>query len=207
MIGKLKGLVDTRSQERCIIDVGGVGYHVQISAKTLDALPLEGEATTLYIETHVREDHIHLYGFASLLEQEWFNILTTVKGVGTRMALAILSTFSGDELSQIFASQDHKTLTAVSGVGPKLALRLTTELKDKQTTSLGTTTSQTNSNVTSLTDNSASPNSKINDAVSALTNLGYPRNQAFSTVSNLLAHDSAITVEDLIRTSLKELAA
>lgn len=205
MIGKLKGIVDTRSQERCIIDVGGVGYLVQISTKTLDALPQEGEAVSLYIETHVREDHIHLYGFVSPIEQEWFTILTTVKGVGTRMALAILSSFSGDELNGIFMSGDHKTLTQVSGVGPKLALRLTTELKDKTASSADAFVAQAGSST--VTTSVTAGHQIMSDAVSALENLGYARNHAHGIIADLLKDSPDLTVEDLIRLGLKELSA
>src|SRR5271154_6781063 len=131
MIGKLRGLIDTIDDDSVIVDAGGVGYLVFCSSRTLAALPPVGEAAQLIIETHVREDHIHLYGFPDAVERDWFRLLMTVQGVGVRMALAILSVFAPAQLAQAIAARDDKSLTRVSGVGNKLAERLTTELKDK----------------------------------------------------------------------------
>jgi len=131
MIGKLKGLVDSTDEGKAIIDVGGVGYLVFSSARTLRDLPSEGQAVELLIETHVREDHIHLYGFLMEEEQQWFKTLITVNGVGTKMALAILSALSPAQLTTAIMAQDKASFTQVSGVGPKLADRLLTELKNK----------------------------------------------------------------------------
>ena len=130
MIAKLKGAVDSVDTDSAIIDVGGVGYLVSASARTLRDLAVGGSVTVL-IETIVREDAIALYGFLETAERDWFRILTTVQGVGARVALSILSTLSPDEIARAIAAQDRATLSRPAGVGPKLAARLATELKDK----------------------------------------------------------------------------
>ena len=130
MIGKLKGIVDTIGDGFLIIDVAGVGYYVFASSKTC-AQTAAGEAVEFLIETHVREDHIHLYGFANAGEKDWFNLLLNVQGVGTKVALAILSLHSPQDLVAAIASQDKTAFARVSGIGPKLAQRIVTELKDK----------------------------------------------------------------------------
>ena len=119
MIAKLKGLIDSTGEDWVVIDVNGVGYLVFCSGKTLSKLPGMGQATSLLIETHVREDHIHLYGFADAPERDWFKMLTTVQGVGAKVGLAILSALSSDEIVHAIAAQDAKTLTRANGVGPQ----------------------------------------------------------------------------------------
>ena len=131
MIGKLRGHLDSITSEGVILDVGGVGYLVHVSGRTLGALPPVGESASLLIETHVREDHIHLYGFAEAGERDWFRLLETVQGVGVRHALAILSVLTPGDLTQAVAAQDKRALARASGVGPKLAGRIVAELKDK----------------------------------------------------------------------------
>ena len=131
MIARLTGRIDSTAEDSAVIDVAGVGYLVYCSARTLGALPAAGETASLHVETHVREDHIHLCGFESLAERDWFRLLTTVQGVGTRVALAILSVLSADRLSDALISGDGKMLTQAPGVGPKLAGRIVAELKDK----------------------------------------------------------------------------
>jgi Holliday junction DNA helicase RuvA len=205
MIGKLKGIVDTLKLDHLIMDVGGVGYLVFASAMTLRALPKEGEAALLYIETHVREDHIHLYGFASQAEKEAFLTLLKVSGVGAKMALAILSVLTPQQIAHAVMAQDKKAFTQASGVGPKLAVRLVTELKDSfgKGVSLGAAP-------TSIA--SAKPyndNSPLQDAISALVNLGYSREQAFTVIERVAARQpegAALAVGALIREGLKELS-
>ena len=130
MIAKLKGVVDSVDTDSAVIDVGGVGYLVSASSRTLRDLVAGGEATML-VETIVREDAIALYGFLETAERDWFRILTTVQGVGARVALSILSTLSPDEIARAIVAQDRATLSRPAGVGAKLAARLATELKDK----------------------------------------------------------------------------
>ena len=131
MIAQLTGRVDALSDGTCVIDVGGVGYLVQASSRTLSALPQPPAAAKVLIETHVRDDAIVLYGFADSAERDWFRLLTTVQGVGGRVALAILSALSPRDLIGAIAAGDKASLTRAQGVGPRLAIRLLTELKDK----------------------------------------------------------------------------
>src|ERR1700727_1547904 len=131
MIGKLKGLIDSYGEDYVILDVGGVGYQVHCSARTLQALPSPGEAAALSIETYVREDQIKLFGFRSDLEREWFRLLQTVQGVGGKVALAVLSTLPPSDLANAIALRDKAAVTRTPGVGPKVAERIVTELKDK----------------------------------------------------------------------------
>lgn len=202
MIAKLKGLVDTIGEDFCIIDVGGVGYLVFCSGRTLGNLPSVGEAATLMIETHVREDHIHLFGFASELEKDWFNLIQTVQGVGAKVALAIFSSIGIDELSNSIAAQDKTVVGRAKGVGPKLATRIITELKDK-VAKFAVVTS-----FVSVKDGAApeTDNTAMQDAVSALVNLGYGQTEAYMVVSGVArAFEGEASVSDLIRLGLKEL--
>ena len=131
MIGKLKGLIDSYGEDYVILDVGGVGYQVHCSSRTLQALPSPGEAAVLSIETYVREDQIKLFGFRSDTEREWFRLLQTVQGVGAKVALAVLSTLPPSDLANAIALRDKAAVTRTPGVGPKVAERIVTELKDK----------------------------------------------------------------------------
>lgn len=201
MIGKLRGIIERIDTDHVLVDVGGVGYLVFASARTLRQLA-ENEAATLLIETHVREDHIHLYGFATAQEKGWFNLLTTVQGVGVRLALAILGTFNGEELTSIIAAQDKKAMATVSGVGPKLAERIVIELKS----SIGKMPGELAIGLASPAKKTTGDAPRVTeDAISALINLGYPRAQAFSAVMKLSNEHKDL--DALIRHSLKELAA
>src|SRR5499427_6189036 len=131
MIAKLAGLVDQVASDSAVIDVGGVGYLAFCSTRTIGNLPPAGAPVTLLIETHVREDHIHLYGFVDAVERDWFRRLTTVQGVGARLALAILSAVAPEDLALALLAQDKAALTRAEGVGPKLAARIVNELRDK----------------------------------------------------------------------------
>lgn len=208
MIGKLRGIIDSTDDDMLILDVAGVGYSIFCSAKTLSRMPEIGQAASLLIDTHVREDHIHLYGFANAAERQWFRLLTTVQGVGVRMALAILSVFTPDELITLIAAQDKKSLTQVSGVGPKLAERLVTELKSqvaKMTFGAGDMTLATPA--AKAAKSSLSAPSVQDDAVSALTHLGYSRMDAFTAVARIAASTPNAGIDDLIKRALRELAA
>jgi len=203
MIGKLTGLIDSHGDDWVLIDVGGVGYTAFASGRTLSALPGAGEAASLLIETHVREDHIHLYGFADAAERDWFRLLCTVQGVGAKMALAILSALGPNELVQAIAAQDKSTLTRANGVGPKLAARIVSELKDKTTNlALGAAALPG-----AMPRGPAAP-AVSEDAVSALVNLGYRRVEAFGAVARAMGElGDAAPVETLIKVGLKELAS
>jgi Holliday junction DNA helicase RuvA len=199
MFARLKGIVDDVAEDSLILDVGGVGYLVYCSSRTLGNLPGRGEAVRLEIETHVREDHIHLYGFADLSERDWFRLLTTVQGVGARVGLAILSVLPPDGLTQAIAAQDKAAVARANGVGPKLAQRIVTELKDKVGgMALGPVA--TKSDAAPPADAGASE-----DAVSALVNLGYGRSEAFTAVAKAARAGAASDVSGLIREALREL--
>ena len=204
MIGKLKGVIDSYGEDSVIVDVHGVGYLVHCSARTLQTLPREGEAVTLAIETHVREDQIRLFGFLSDAEREWFRLLQTVQGVGTKVALSILSTLKPADLASAIALRDKAMVARAPGVGPKVAERVVTELKDK-----APALSAVDPAVVRLTgalDERRAPR-PVADAVSALINLGYGQPQAAAAVA--AASQSSGEGADaarLIRAALKELA-
>src|SRR6266849_6541550 len=175
MIGKLKGVIDSYGEDFIVVDVGGVGYLVHCSARTLQALPGEGQPVTLSIETHVREDQIRLFGFVSDLEREWFRLLQTVQGVGTKVALAILSTLKPADLASAIATRDKATITRTPGVGPKVAERIVTELKDKAPAFAAI--DPTLARLAGALDERRAPQPVL-DAVSALVTLGYGQPQA-----------------------------
>ncbi len=199
MIAQLTGRVDALSDGACVIDVGGVGYLVQASSRTLSALPKAPAAAKLLIETHVREDAIVLYGFADSAERDWFRLLTTVQGVGGKVALGILSALGPTDLIGAIAAGDKASLTRAPGVGAKLAIRLLTELRDKA----GAMPSSSGISYTP-----AVPAGAAGDALSALVNLGYRRAEAQPVVTRAVERlGDAATLDALIRDSLKELAA
>jgi len=209
VIAKLKGILDSVGDDWLIIDVGGVGYHAFCSARTLRNMPEAGGEVSLYIETHVREDHIHLFGFQDPGEKAWFSLVQTVQGVGAKVALAILSLYGGDELTQIVAAADKTALTRVTGVGPKVAGRIVAELKDKVAKlDLGSVALSAEPASNGGKGKLAAGPANAGDAVSALVNLGYGRADAFgaiATVGRRLGSDA--TIEALITEGLKELAA
>lgn len=203
MIGKLKGLVDSTGDDWVIIDVAGVGYEVFCSSRTLSQLPQTGGAVVLSIETHVREDQIKLFGFNSGLERQWFRLLQSVQGVGAKVALAILSTLTIDELSSGITFQDKTVVGRASGVGPKLAQRIVTELKDKVPGG-GFAVAKPGEHANANAPGGANEHL---DAVSALVNLGYAQHQATGAVASVIDKMGAETKLDaLIREGLKELA-
>lgn len=209
MIGKLTGTLDSTGDGWLIVDVGGVGYVVYASTRTLGSVGSPGAPATLLIETHVREDHIHLYGFIDAAERDWFRLLSTVQGVGARMALAILSVLPPTQLVQALAAQDKAALTRASGVGPKLAGRIVTELKDKAgRIALGEAARQHMAGVPSGVVPPLEPGGVSEDAVSALVNLGYGRAEAFGAVAHAAqALGGDAPLPDVIRAGLKELAS
>ncbi len=207
MIAKLKGLVDSVGEDWVILDVNGVGYLVFASAKTLGKLPKVGEATSLLIETHVREDHIHLYGFGDVAERDWFKLLTTVQGVGAKVGLAILSALTAPDIMHAIAAQDKKVLTQANGVGPKVATRILTELKDKAGAIALSTPEGLSSNSGAVTSSSTGFGGAPVEAVSALVNLGYGRSEALAAVSKVNKEMGGEgKLDDLIRLALSELS-
>jgi Holliday junction DNA helicase RuvA len=202
MIALLRGNLASLGDDWAVIDVGGVGYQVYGSRRTLSALPETGGALQLHIETHVREDHIHLYGFADEAERDWFRMLTTVQGVGAKVALAILSALTLDEMLQAVAAQDKSSFVRANGVGAKLAGRIVAELKDKTGQMMLAPVGARPGPMAASADGAANE-----EAVSALVNLGFSRSEAFGAVvraGNVLGDGAA--VDDIIRSGLKELA-
>ncbi len=204
MIGKLKGVIDSYGEDFVIVDVGGVGYVVHCSARTLQALPAVGEPVTLSIETHVREDQIRLFGFLSDAEREWFRLLQTVQGVGTRVALSVLGTLKPADLAAAVAMRDKATVARAPGVGPKVAERIVTELKDKAPAY--TAIDPAVVRLAGALDEKRAPQPVV-DAISALVNLGYGEPQAMAAIAAASrSAGEAVDVAKLIRLGLKELA-
>jgi Holliday junction DNA helicase RuvA len=197
MIGKLSGKIDASYDDYVVIDVNGVGYLVFASAKTLHKL-YEGAPSTLFIETHVREDRIHLYGFLTLEEKTYFNLLQLVSGIGTRMALSILSHLTPNEIQTAINTSDKNGFKAVPGVGAKLAERVIIELRDK--VSIGISASTTIDN--GLNIGGISPSTSI-EVVKALTNLGFSRLQAQNAVQEIIVKNPEISINELIKLALK----
>jgi holliday junction DNA helicase RuvA len=204
MIGKLKGVLDSYGEDFIIVDVGGVGYVVHCSARTLQALPGPGEPVALAIETHVREDQIRLFGFLTDVEREWFRLLQTVQGVGTKVALAVLGTLKPADLASAIAMRDKGAVARTPGVGPKVAERIVTELKDKAPAYANVDPAVIR--LSGAVEERRAPH-PVADAVSALINLGYGHPQAAAAIAAATrnAGEGADTAQ-LIRLGLKELA-
>jgi holliday junction DNA helicase RuvA len=203
MIGKLKGRIETYGADWVTVDVGGVGYHVSCSTKTMMALPPQGEFAEVYTEMLVSPDSIRLIGFATELERQWFRLLQTVQGVGARVALSVLSALSTSELANSVALQDKAMIMRAQGVGKKVAERIVTELRDK-----APAMALADPMLARLQSELEAPGpSAAADAVSALVNLGYGQAQAGLAVGAALKNSSdGATTEGLIRLALKELA-
>ena len=198
------GIVDSYGADYVILDVGGVGYQVHCSPRTLAALPAQGEAATLSIETYVREDQIKLFGFASDVEREWFRLLQTVQGVGAKVALSVLGTLTTSELATAISMRDKATVSRSPGVGAKVAERIVTELKDKVPAFADIDPAAVH--LAGALDEKRAPR-PVMDAVSALVNLGYGQPQAAAAIAaaSRSVGDAADTAT-LIRQGLKELA-
>ncbi|MDE2006225.1 MAG: Holliday junction branch migration protein RuvA [Rhodospirillales bacterium] len=198
MIALLTGRVAALEDGACVLDTGGVGYLVHASTRTLAALPAAPAAARLLVETQVREDAITLYGFVEAEERDWFRLLTTVQGVGGRVALAILSALAPRDLARALAAGDRAGLTRAPGVGPKLAARLITELREKagaMPAGPGLPSAATRAGGVAA------------DALSALVNLGYRRAEAEAALARALEQlgpEPALAAA--IRAGLKELA-
>ena len=210
MIGKLKGIVESVGDDWVIIDVGGVGYEVTCSGRTLGNLPAIGSEVSLSIETYVREDQIRLFGFGHANDRTWFRLLQSVQGVGAKVALAILSTLTPSDIANAIALQDKAIVAQAQGVGPKVAQRIVTELKDKAPALLAQTGGGTVDAAVVL-DGDAGTSRAVMDAVSALSNLGYAPAQASGAVASVMRDkgDGAaeLSAQDLIRLGLKELSS
>ena len=198
MIAQLTGRIDQLVEGSCIVDVNGVGYLVHASTRTLAALPAPPAAARLLIETHVREDAIVLYGFAEAAERDWFRLLTTVQGVGAKVALSVLSSLSPRDLVSVIAAGDRASLTRAPGVGAKLAVRLLTELRDKA----GMMPSSPGMVLAPLRAPGVA-----DDALSALVNLGYRRVEAQPVVARVIERlGEGAVLDAVIRDALRELA-
>ena len=203
MIGKLKGVIDTIGEDFVILDVHGVGYVVQCSGRTLAHAGQVGEAATLAIETHVREDSIRLYGFATDAERDWFRLLQTVQGVGAKVALAVLGAMSTEELAVAITRQDKARIAQAQGIGPRLAARLAAELKDK--VPAGVTLAEMQAAVAGAAEATEPP--AVQDAVAALLTLGYGRPQAAEAAACARKTlGAAADAAALIRQALKQLS-
>lgn len=203
MIAKLSGTLDSVGPDGAVIDVGGVGYLTFCSTRTLGRLPPSGGVVRLLVETHVREDHIHLYGFFDAAERDWFRLLTTVQGVGARLALAVLSAIAPEALTLAIAAQDKAVLARADGVGPRLAARIVNELRDK----IGAIALAAPAQAASPAGLPAGAVAgAIAEAVSALENLNIGRAEAYGAITSAarrLGDDAA--VEALITAGLQEL--
>lgn len=204
MIGKLKGLIDSYGEDYVLLDVGGVGYQVHCSARTLQHLPSPGEAAVLSIETYVREDQIKLFGFRTDQEREWFRLLQTVQGVGAKVALAVLGTLAPADLANAIALRDKAAVARTPGVGPKVAERIVAELRDKAPAFANVDPAVVH--LAGAVDEQRAPR-PVADAISALVNLGYGQPQAAAAIASASrsAGETAETAQ-LIRLGLKELS-
>ncbi len=200
MIAKLRGILDETGEDWAVIDVAGVGYLVHCSSKTLAALGEQGEACTVYTDLQVSENDMRLLGFADSGERDWFRLLTQVQGVGSKVALAILSALSTGELRDACAATDAATVARANGVGPKLAGRIVNELKDKAGALPG-------GGAAGVSVAAAPAGGASADAVSALQNLGFKpavAAQAVATAQAELGEDASES--ELIRVALKRAA-
>ena len=197
MIAKLTGQLDDTGADWAVIDVAGVGYLVHASAKTLAALGIRGDTVSVFTDLQVSENDLRLIGFASAGERDWFRLLTGVQGVGSKVALAILSALSTEDLQRACAGGDAAMVARAQGVGPKLAGRIVNELKDKAG-GLPTVAGAVSM---------APPGSVSADAVSALQNLGFKPAVAASAVARAVEElDDGAGLNDLVRVALKRAA-
>jgi Holliday junction DNA helicase RuvA len=197
MIARLAGRLVESGIDHLVIDVGGVGYLVQASARTLAAIGPAGEAAMVFTEMQVREDAITLFGFATAGERDWFRLLTGVQGVGGRVALAILSVLDPAELSRAVSGGDKAMVARANGVGPKLAMRIVNELKDKIGVVASGPSGSLPARKTGVTD----------DALSALTNLGYRAGEASAAVAAAVDElGEEVSLDALVRLALKKAA-
>jgi Holliday junction DNA helicase RuvA len=208
MIGKLKGIVDAIGESHCVIDVNGVGYEVQASARTLRTMKL-GEPAALAIDTHVREDAIRLFGFSSEVERSWFRTLQNVQGVGSKVALSVLGTLSPTDLAQAIALGNWAAVEQTPGVGKKLAQRIVLELKDKapalSVAGLNVPAASASGGAAAVI---APEGNAAAEAISALSNLGYQPAQASQAVAVAVKElGKEAQTPALIRRALKEMAA
>jgi Holliday junction DNA helicase RuvA len=205
MIGKLRGRIDEIEDDSVTLDVGGVGYHVFCSSRTLAALPRAGESAQLIVEMIVREDALQLYGFPDKVEREWFRTLTTVQRVGNKVALQIMGAYTPEQMAHAILAKDTAAFSRIKGIGAGLAERIVTELKDKVTK---LPTSEFTIPAAGAGKKAASTKADpkyTDDAISALVNLGYSRSEAYSATLKASQNATKANLDELIKLSLKEL--
>jgi len=198
MIAWLRGSVQRKTADSVIIDVSGVGYLVNIPVSTLGEVPEPGDQISLHIHTHLREDSLSLFGFATELEKELFQLLLGISGIGPKLALSVLSGLAAPDLLAAIGSSDDATLCAIPGIGKKTAARLCLELKDKVRQLAPEAQLQTEAGASVLSGH-------LDDAVSALVNLGYKRPIAEDAVKKIDQGRPELRIEDLIREALSML--
>ena len=220
MIGKLSGRIDYKSTDHLLLDVGGVGYVVYCSERTMAALPARGSATALYTDLLVREDNLQLFGFLTLADKEWHRLLTTVQGVGAKAALAIAGTLGTEGVSRAIALGDAAAIKAAPGVGPKIAQRVVAELKDKAPSVMalgdagavqadpGAVVEVIEADVPTAAGPPAPAGNAgaVADALSALVNLGYGHGDAAAAVAEASGESPDAEASALIKAALKRLA-
>ena len=209
MIARLRGRIAQLGEDHVVVDTGGerggVGYLVQCATKTLGRLPPLGQPVELRIVTQVREDSITLYGFETALEEQWFRILQNIQGVGARLALAVLSVLEPDAIARAIAAQDAKALTRAAGVGPRLAARIVAELKDR-VARLGPVPVAAAPKSGVPRPAAAPASGPVEDALTALEQLGYGRSEAYAVVARVAGElGDTLTLEQLLAQSLKAL--
>jgi holliday junction DNA helicase RuvA len=204
VIGRLLGLVVERSIDGCcVVDIAGVGYEVFVPLRSMGRLPAPPERATLHVHTHVREESLTLYGFETAADRIAFRVLMAVSGVGPKLAMSVMSELSANDLRTVVARQDKPRFAAISGVGKKTAERLVLELRDKVEL-LGSASSA--GTITAPAPIAAPPSTRAGEAVSALVNLGFSRNEAEQAVAKVAAKDETRPLEMLVRQALGTLA-
>ena len=220
MIGRLAGRVALKARDHVMIDVGGVGYLVHVSDRTLAALPPEGQVVALFTDLLVREDILQLFGFLSAEEKEWHRLLMSVQGIGAKASMAILGALGPDGVTQAIALGDWASVKAAPGVGPKIAQRVVNELKDKAPEVMSMVVASVDLAEVIESDTVASPPSPLPggggsasatrgaqaEAMSALANLGYGPAEAARAVAEARGEDLDADTPTLIRAALRRLA-
>lgn len=198
MIAHLRGTLLKLDNGQAIIDVAGVGYLIFITdntAEKLQKMQNEKKQVEIHIETHMREDHIHLFGFLNLAERDAFRMLASVQGVGNKAAMAILQAINLQDLQTAFLVQDSDAFIKIPGIGKKLATRIISELKDK-----------TISEHVSIAQTSSIESSVLNDSLSALVNLGYDKRQAYQALTDIIQNNENADTPEILRLALQKLA-
>ena len=225
MIGRISGILDYVSADHILVDVGGVGYIVYVTQSTISNLPNLGDIISLFTELVVKEDLLQLVGFITPVEREWYKLLTSVQGVGSKAALALLGQIPIQNISRAILLEDFTTITSAQGIGPKIAKRIVVELKGKVPDMIKihykseTLFNNSNNELTSQNYETNKQKKDQNffqndvsqkeiDAISALMNLGYSQLNSSQVIAKIIdASNEELDVEDIIRLSLKTLVS